>query len=416
MEHGTTFIILAGIFGFFMAWGIGANDVANAIGTSVGSRTLSIKQAIVVATIFECAGALLVGGQVTDTLRAKIVDPSLFIAHPELFIYGMLAALLAAGIWLMVASIFAWPVSTTHTIVGAIIGFALLNFGPNTIHWHEVINIIASWIITPIIAGIISYGLIISIQRLILDADDPFGAAQRYVPLYTLYMALVVGLVTLLRGLKHLKIHLDFLHGTLLTILFGILIYYISVMLVRRVKRERSLERDFHFANVEKLFGVLMIFAAAAMAFAHGSNDVANAIGPLAAIISIAENGGVIAAKMPVPPWVLLLGAFGIVVGLATYGYKVIATVGENITQLTPSRGFAAQLATATTVIMASGTGLPVSTTQTLVGAILGVGLARGIGALNLYVIRNIFMSWVITLPAGALLASIVFLALKAIF
>lgn len=416
MEYATIYIVLAAAFGLFMAWGVGANDVANAMGTSVGSGALTARQAIVIAAIFEFTGAYLAGGQVTETIRSGMIDANLLSGQPELLVYGMLAALLAAAIWLMVASHFGWPVSTTHSIVGAIVGFAAVGIGMEAVKWGKVGSIVMSWVISPALAGIIAYGLFRSVQRYILDTDNPLQNAKRYVPVYIFLVGFIVALVTLLKGLKHVGLHLSATESYLYAVGAGLVTMVIGIYAISRLRFDPKADRDFHFANVEKVFGVLMIVTACAMAFAHGSNDVANAVGPLAAIISVVQSGGEVASKASMPAWVLLLGGVGIVFGLATFGYKVMATVGRGITELTPSRGFAATLAAAGTVVFASGTGLPISTTHTLVGGVLGVGLARGIAALNLQVVRAIFMSWIVTLPAGAILAIGFFFLFKGIF
>ncbi len=415
MEHAEIFIILACIFGFFMAWGVGANDVANAMGTSVGSKAVTIKQAFIIAAVFEFAGAYLAGGEVTKTIRKGMIDAQMLSGTPELVVYGMMAALLAAGIWLLVASRAGWPVSTTHSIVGAIVGFAAVGIGMDAVNWGKVGTIVMSWVISPALSGVIAYWLFVSVQRLILDTKEPLENAKRYVPYYIFLVGFIIALVTLFKGLKHVGLHLSTLESYGVAAIIGALVMAIGIVLIKRLKFDPSADRDFHFANVEKVFGVLMIFTACAMAFAHGSNDVANAVGPLAAVVGIAESGEV-AQKSIMPSWILLLGGVGIVIGLVTYGHKVIATVGTGITELTPSRGFAATLAAATTVVIATGTGLPISTTHTLVGAVLGVGLARGIASLDLKVVRTIFLSWIVTLPAGAILAICFFFMFKGIF
>lgn len=416
MEYAAALMALAAIFGVFMAWGIGANDVANAMATSVGSRALTIRHAIIIAAVFEFAGAFFAGGEVTATIRSNIVEPSALNGSAHLLIYGMLASLLAAGIWLLVATHNGWPVSTTHSIVGAIVGFASVGIGIEAVRWETMGTIVSSWVVSPVLAGIIAYVLFMSVQRLILNDPDPFHKAKRYVPAYIFLAGFLVSSVTLLKGLKHVGLELTETQSYLLAVVIGLVAMGLSKLAIRRITIDPAADREFHFASVEKVFGILMIVTACTMAFAHGSNDVANAMGPMAAIISVVESSGDLAQQAPVPAWVLFVGAVGIVAGLMMYGYKVITTVGNGITDLTPSRGFAAELATAGTVVLASGTGLPVSTTHTLVGAILGVGLARGITALNLRVVRNIFMSWVVTLPAGAILAIIFFYILKAMF
>jgi PiT family inorganic phosphate transporter len=417
-EYGFILLILACVFGFFMAWGVGANDVANAMGTSVGSGALTIKQAICIAIVFEFLGAYLAGGEVTGTIRKGIIDPAILSDTPELLVYGMLSALLAAAIWLLIASMMGWPVSTTHSIVGSIVGFAAVGISPDVVNWGKVSSIVASWIVSPLLAGTISYLLFMSVQRLILDTDNPFRQAKRYVPIYMWAVGFMISMVTLLKGLKHVGLELDlglgskFANALPVSAAIGVLVALLGTVLMSRVKE--TARQDHPFDNVERIFAILMVFTACAMAFAHGSNDVANAVGPLAAVASTIESGGIISAESAMPWWILLLGGGGIVVGLATYGFRVMATVGRKITELTPSRGFAAELGAASTVVIASASGLPISTTHTLVGAVLGVGLARGIAALNLKVIGTIFASWLITLPAGAGLAIVFFYIFKA--
>ncbi len=414
MEAQVVYIVLAALFGIFMAWGIGANDVANAMATSVGSKALTIKQAIVVAAVFEFLGAVLAGGAVTDTVRKGIVDSDLLAGSPELLVYGMLAALLAAGTWLFIASKNGWPVSTTHSIVGAIVGFAAVGIGVDAVQWGKVGKIVMSWVVSPLTAGFLAYLIYQSVQRLILRQEDPLARAKRYVPVYIFLAAFTITLVTILKGLKHVGLTISLRDSYILAIAIATGIAVIGAVIIRRIEPDKKAEKNAHFYTVERVFGILMIVTACGMAFAHGSNDVANAIGPLAAVVSVAQTGA-IAAKSTLPLWVLALGGAGIVIGLATFGRHVIATVGKKITQLTPSRGFAAELAAATTIVIASGTGMPVSTTHTLVGAVLGVGIARGIEAIDLRVVARIFVSWVVTIPAGAFLAIVFFFIFKTI-
>ncbi len=419
-NYGTVFLIMACVFGFFMAWGIGANDVANAMGTSVGSRALTMKQAILIAMIFEFLGAYLAGGEVTATIRKGIIDPSVMENSPELMVYGMLSALLAAGTWLLIASLNGWPVSTTHSIVGAIVGFAAVGISVDAVAWGKVGAIVASWVVSPLMAGTLAFGLFMSVKILILDTDDPFNRAKRFIPVYMWMVGFMISMVTLLKGLKHIGLDMDlglgsdFANALPVSAVIGLIVAGFGALMLRRVKDVHDENSRFH--SVERVFAILMVFTACSMAFAHGSNDVANAVGPLAAIASTVLSGGEIAAKSVMPWWILLIGGLGIVIGLATYGWKVITTIGHKITELTPSRGFAAELAAAGTVVIASATGLPISTTHTLVGAVLGVGFARGIAALNLRTVSSIFMSWIITLPAGAGLAIIFFFLFKGIF
>ena len=416
MEYGYILLIIGCVCGFFMAWGIGANDVANAMGTSVGARALTLWQAVLVACVFEFAGAYLAGGEVTSTIRKGIIDAGVMSDNPELLVYGMIASLLAAGIWLLIASYFGWPVSTTHSIVGAIVGFAAVGIGVDAVAWGKVGSIVASWVISPVMAGTVSFLLFTSVKRLILQTSDPFMNAKRYVPFYIFLAGFVVSMVTFLKGLKHVGLSFTASESIVWSLVFALVISLLGTLMLQRIDNTKKEKNGAMFDGVERIFAVLMVFTACAMAFAHGSNDVANAIGPLAAIVSVVQSGGEIASKSILPPWILLIGASGIVIGLGTLGYRVMMTVGRAITELTPSRGFAAELAAAGTVVVASGTGLPISTTHTLVGAVLGVGLARGIGAINLGVVGKIILSWIVTLPVGAGLSILFFFALKGAF
>ena len=415
MDNALIYITLAAAFGLFMAWGIGANDVANAMATSVGSRAITIRQAIIIAAVFEFSGAVLAGGEVTKTIRKGIIDASSLSDTPELLVFGMLAALLSAGLWLLIASRRGWPVSTTHSIVGAIIGFAIAGIGFDSVAWGKVGGIVASWVASPLLAGILSYVLFSSVQWLILSRPDPLVRAKRYVPFYIFLAAFMMSLVTLFKGLKHVGLDLTTAQSYMIATGFAAVIAVVGKFYIDRIQPNRKAEKKFSYFTVERVFSVLMVVTACGMAFAHGSNDVANAIGPVAAVLSIAREGAV-GQSSPVSIWVLLLGGLGIVIGLATYGRHVIATVGTKITHLTPSRGFAAELGAATTIVLASGTGIPISTTHTLVGAILGVGMARGISAIDLSVVGRIFLSWIVTIPIGGILAIILFYILKAIF
>jgi len=415
-ESGFVFIALAMVFGLYMTWGIGANDVANAMGTSVGSGAITVKQAILIAAIFEFAGAFIAGGNVTKTIRKGIIDPASIVNTPELLVYGMLGALLGAALWLMIASTRGWPVSTTHSIVGAIVGFAMAGIGLDAVNWAKVGKIVASWLVSPLLGGIIAFLLMISIRAFILNTDNPFRKAKTYGPFYVFLVGWIVVLVSMFKGLKHLKLDFSVGESFLIATIAGIIVAFIGKLMIDKVEMDETAEKTFHFASVEKVFTPMMIFTACAMAFAHGSNDVANGIGPLAAVVSIVQSGGEVTQKAGLPLWILVLGGVGIVIGLATMGYKVMQTIGTKITELTPTRGYCATLAAATTVVLASRTGLPVSTTHIAVGAVMGVGLARGIGALDLRVIGGIIVSWVVTLPAAGIVSALTFFTLKGIF
>ncbi|QPB42702.1 inorganic phosphate transporter [Rodentibacter haemolyticus] len=414
-QYGTWLVFITAAFGFFMAFGIGANDVSNSMGTSVGSGTITAKQAIIIALIFESAGAYLAGGEVTETIKSGVIDPMQFADTPDILALGMLSALFASGAWLCIATKMGWPVSGTHTIIGAIIGFACVTIGPGSVDWSNIGSIVGSWFVTPVVAGILAYAIFASTQKLIFDTDQPLKNAQKFGPYYMGVTVFVLCIVTMTKGLKHVGLKLSNNETMIISLLISVLGVILCYFYFRSKAFTQSASKG-SFGAVEKVFSILMLLTACAMAFAHGSNDVANAIGPLSAVVTIVNEGGKIVSQAPLAWWILPLGALGIAVGLITMGQKVMATVGSGITDLTPSRGFAAQFATAMTVVVASGTGLPISTTQTLVGAILGIGFARGIAALNLTVIRNIISSWVVTLPAGAFFSIVIFYILRAIF
>lgn len=479
MDANTVLLFLSLLFGFYMAWSIGANDVANAMGTSVGSGALTLRRAVILAAILEFAGAFLVGSHVTETIRSGIIDPQLFAEDPMRLVCGMLAALLAAGAWLQLASYFGWPVSTTHSIVGAIVGVGAVAYGLDAVDWgwSGMSGIIMSWVISPLLAAAISYMIFQLLLRFIFYAPLPAVAARRATPVLVFLVFFVMSLVTVYKGLGNLG--LDQLPGAYAVAIaagVGLAAAGLSTLLVNRLRQPtpaelgpeyardnlRSLERAMRhlrrvqlagdaqtaaeagrilqemrslsqrtevalaqaqnpvsgsnaYRDVERVFVLLQIVSACFVAFAHGANDVANAIGPLSAVIHTLQTGAVY-AKAEVPAGILALGGVGIVVGLATWGWRVIQTIGKRITELTPSRGFAAEFGAATTIVVASKLGLPISTTHTLVGAVLGVGLARGIGALNLNTLRDIIASWLITIPAGAGLAIIFYYILVMIF
>ena len=405
----TLILIIAAFAGFFMAFGIGANDVANAMGTSVGSKAITFKQAVIIAAIFEFLGAYLAGGEVTSTIRKGIVDPNLYADNNNIFIIGMLSALMAAGTWLYIASRKGWPVSTTHSIVGAIVGFVVISLGFEAVSWAKVGTIASSWVISPITAGTMSFLIFLSAKKLILDRPNPEQAAISLIPFYSFFVAVIIGLVTARKGLKHVGLPLSDSEVLMVTIGFGVIVSIITAILLNlNAKKIKEY-------GVESAFAILMIVTASAMAFAHGSNDVANAIGPVSAIISVASEGS-IGSKASVNSWVLLLGGIGIVFGLAMLGGKVIKTVGTKITTLTPSLGFSAEMAAASTVVAATYLGFPISTTHTLVGAVIGVGLAKGVSHIDLNSIGRIVLSWLITIPIGASLTILFYVILRIIF
>lgn len=410
-----TFLILALAAGFYMAWNIGANDVANAFGTSVGSGAITFRQALLFAAIFEFAGAFLVGSHVSDTIKGNIVSPSVFAGQPLVYATGMLSALLAAGIWLNLASYLGQPVSTTHSIIGAVIGFGLVAAGLESVQWHRMGRIAASWFVSPLTGALMAFLIYYAIRKLVLRSPTPLRRAGVVLPIglaatcFVMFYSGVVDLLPrLLPGLKGSSLHMTAVAAGLATALAGGLI---SWWRGQKAVMAGTLEEQHQM--VERRFGRLQIITACYMAFAHGANDVANAIGPVAGVLQALK--GNIAAKTAVPSWVLFFGGLGIVIGLATYGYKVMAAVGSKITEVTPTRGFSAEFATATTVLVASLIGLPISTTFVLVGAVMGVGFARGFGAIDLGVVKRIFLSWLVTIPCSALLSALLYVVLRSL-
>lgn len=456
--------------GFYMAWNIGANDVANAMGTSVGSKALTLKRAVILASILEFSGAFFVGNHVSETIQSGIVDPKIFSDNPLIFVIGMMSALFATGLWLQLASYFGMPVSTTHAIVGAILGFGAVIGGISAVYWLEMVKIVSSWIISPFLSGLISYLIFTGLQRKIFYTNNPIYATKKIAPFLVFFCFTILTLTIIFDGLKNLHLDISFPTALLFSSLVGAFMGLASMLLFQRIpayqsdigyqnpqhvigleKAAKHLQRvklssknetseevakilnqvqslsktvqektDFQtskspFASVEKIFVVLQILSASLVAFAHGANDVANAIGPVAAVVHVLQTNTLVETS-EVPIWLLLLGGSGIVIGLATWGWRVIETIGKKITELTPTRGFSAEFGAASTILLASKLGIPVSTTHSLVGSVLGVGLARGLQALNLRTLRDIVVSWIVTIPICAFLSVVVFYVLKAIY
>ena len=456
-----------------MAWNIGANDVANAMGTSVGSGALRLGQAVVLAAILEFAGAFFFGSHVSETIQKGLIDPHLFMGQPQILVYGMLASLLAAGVWLQLASYLGLPVSTTHSIVGSVVGFGLIVGGWDAIKWENVGFILASWVISPLAGAVIAYGLFTVLRQKIFYASHPLLAAKKLAPILVFLVVTTLSLVLVFEGLSNVDLDLSTwgalswgfgmgILGALITYIClrfvptqpvvaekvpaysaemsyaldkakkhlqrvqsaskGEMHYHVSILLEEIDGMSNSLKQTLgkevihsEYTAIEKIFGYLQVMSAGLMAFAHGANDVANAIGPLVAAVGILTTG-VVSMQLAVPTWALALGGVGIVVGLATWGWRVIETIGKKITELTPTRGFAAEFSAAVTILVASRLGMPISTTHTLVGAVIGVGLARGIEALNIGMTRDIIISWFVTVPAGAILAVAFFYGIRLVF
>lgn len=397
-----------------MTWGVGANDLANVMSTTMGSKAITVRQAVIIAIVFEFAGAFLGGGGVTETMRDGIINSSQLVHQPLMLIEGMLGVLIACTLWMNLASYLGVPVSITNALVGSMVGFGSVVLGSSSIHWSQVYHIAIGWFTSPVIAGITSYTLFISIQQIIFVKPDPLEKAKSYIPIYLFLIGTVLSFITVFKGLNHFDIQLNLKQDLAVTLGTSISLTLVGMIILKKIPEMPRMSRRERFLQVEKYFAVLMGLTACAMVFAHGSNDVALAVGPLTIIYTLIIHANEPIGGTNYPAWIILLGCIGVIAGFLIYGRRVIETVGSSITALTPSRAFAATLAAATTVVIATSTGIPVSATQTLVGAVLGVGLARGIGALNLIVIRNIFTSWILTLPVASLLTIISYKILHA--
>ena len=413
----SAFILIGGstiAIAFYVAWSIGANDVANSMGTSVGSKAITIRQAILIAGIFEFAGAVLIGIHVTKTIQHRILDPTLFSANPNIYIYGMLAALLAAAIWISISTYYALPISTSQSIVGALLGFGIVAAGVSAVSWEKLIQIGESWILSPLIGAALAFFIFFIIKKVIFDTNKPFESTKKALPFFTFALISVIlfSIFKSLEGTDFPAISFTIVMG--ITLVVSIISAVLSYVLVNRYKPGKLVTDQDEYRSIEHIFIYLQIITACFVAFAHGSNDVANAIGPLAAVVNLLQSG-TIEAVIGVPLWLVILGGAGIVVGLATWGYKVIGTIGKKITEITPTRGFSAEFSTALVVLACSRLGLPVSTSQVLVGSVIGIGFAKGIVAVDLKIIKRIMASWVITVPVSAVTAAVIFICLRAI-
>ncbi len=387
-----------------MACNIGANDVANAMGTSVGSKTLTFKQAIMIAAVAEFIGAFFVGGHVSDTIRKGMLDPTVFEAAPYHLVYGMISALLAAALWLHIASYLGWPVSTTHSIVGGVVGFGVIAGGMDVINWGKVGQVVLSWVVSPVMGGLVSFLVFKYISKTVFSKRTPLVYAKKLLPYTVFFVFVVLSNAMIYKGLKNLNLGLSFGHALIISLIVGTLAFMVTKFLAEKIPYNASWDIQKQFHETENVFKYLQILTAFYVAFAHGSNDVANAVGPLAAVVAILQDGQV-HMKVAMPTWILGLGGGFIVFGLLIWGAKVMATVGEKITELTPSRGFSAEIGAATVVLICSKMGLPISTTHTLVGSVIGVGLARGLPTLNLDIIKMIAISWISTIPFTAVIS-----------
>lgn len=404
MDLDTFLLSFAVIACIYMACNIGANDVANAMGTSVGSKALTFKQAIMIAAVAEFIGAFFVGGHVSDTIRKGMLDPAVFEAVPYHLVYGMISALLAAALWLHIASYLGWPVSTTHSIVGGVVGFGVIAGGMDVIHWGKVGQVVLSWVVSPLMGGLVAFLVFKFINRTVFSKRTPLVYAKNLLPYMVFFVFVILSNAMVYKGLKNLHLDLSFGQALILSLIVGALAFTVTKFLAQKIPYNASWDLQKQFHETEKVFKYLQILTAFYVAFAHGSNDVANAVGPLAAVVSILKDGQV-HMEVVMPTWILGMGGGFIVFGLLIWGAKVMATIGEKITELTPSRGFAATFGAATVVLICSKMGLPISTTHTLVGSVIGVGLARGLPTLNLDIIKMIAISWISTIPFTSIIS-----------
>ena len=403
------------VIGAYLAWNIGANDVSNAMGTSVGSKAIVMRKAMIYAALADFAGAFLVGSRVSETVRGKIVDPSFFSGDMKIYVIGMLAALLTAAIWTHISTFYGWPTSTTHALIGAVFAFGILTRGTHAVHWNVIGSIFSGWILSPLLGGIVSSLIFIAILRLILFAKSPITAAKRWIPRIIWVTATILLLSLFSNGLKGLNLPLKPWQTGTIAIVGGLLAFFFSTRWMQSLKYfDETTPRSQRFKVVEGIFAKMQLVSAFYVAFAHGSNDVANAVGPIAGIVQVAQTGA-LDVHLPIAKWILIFGGLFIALGTGTWGYRVIETIGQNITGISPTRGFSAEFGAATTVLVAAQLGLPVSTSHTIVGAVVGVGLVRGMRALNMAEIKRVLLSWLYTIPFSATLTIIIFYIVKAI-
>ena len=417
MSADTIILAAATLVGLYMAANIGANDLANAMGTSVGSGALTIRRAVIISIVANLLGAVLAGGHVTNTISKGMINPDLLAGAPDKLMLGMFAALLASGIWVHLATVFGMPVSTTHSIVGAVVGFGMLSVGVGAISWGKIITIAISWIVSPLSGAIIAGGIYYLIRKKVFRADAPEAMAQRWAPYLIGVVLLTIILSFIFKGLKNLHLDLGFGQALLIAIPCAAGGGLVGTVWLRALLSRRELKDDIQndTSPLQAFFAYLQVLTACYVAFAHGANDVANAIGPLAAIFSVVKTKSV-AMQVEVSIWMLAIGGIAVGGGLFAFGGRVMETVGGKITELTPVRGFCAQFGAATTILVCSRLGLPVSTTHVLVGAVVGVGFMRGMGFLDMRLLRNIGSSWVITLPFTMVLTMVLYKLLTLFF
>ncbi len=407
-------MVLILIIGFYMAWNIGSNDLANSMASAVGAKAINLKTAVIFGGTLAFVGAVFVGNNVADTIRKGIIDPEQ-IENEMYIMYGAIAALLGASFWITIATWKELPISTTHSIVGGMIGFGMVAGGVGMVNWAKVGSVVASWAISPLIGGVLSYVIFKIIMKYILQKTEPLKAVKNIGPLFIGATFIIISASVFLKTPAGDKIGLIFEQYILLSFLIGLISIVIGRIVIvkgfiQATLKKKQTSKEI-YETVEEIFRRLQIMTSCYVAFALGANDVANAIGPMAAAWSV-ETSGSVGAEVEVPYYLLVIGGVGIAVGMATWGYRVIKTIGTKITHLTNTRGFSIDFGAATSVLIASKLGMPVSTTHAVVGAVVGVGLARGLEAIDLRIIKKIIITWIVTVPIAALTAAGIFLML----
>ena len=411
MDFTVLFIIGgASAIAFYMAWSIGSNDVANSMATAVGAKAITFRQAVLIAGVLNIIGAVFVGSHVTDTVSKGIVDVTSTSINDNILLLGFVASLLSAAIWVTLSTWKEMPVSTTHSIIGSLMGFGLIAGGTQVVMWGKVGSVIASWILSPLVGCVIAFFVFKIIVTTIFSKENPVKSAKIVGPIIFGFTAFLIVSSLFLKTPLSKNYGFSDLDGIVIALITSIIVAILGIVLLRNVQEKGAED----YATVEGIFRKLQIGTSCYVAFAHGANDVANAIGPVASIMPLAQ-GISIGPKVEVPPWLLLLGGIGIAVGCMTWGRRVMRTVGSRITNLTNTRGFSVDFGAATTVLVASKMGLPISTSHTVVGAVIGVGLARGLEAIDLGVIKKIIVSWLLTLPIAAGTSIVIFIFLRAI-
>ena len=391
---------------FYMAWSIGANDVANSMSTAVGAKAITHKQAVVIAGVLVFLGAVLVGPNVTETIKSEIIKVD--IIPLNILVIGFISALLAAAIWATLSTWKEMPISTTHSIIGALMGFGIIAGGVSSVNWMKIGSVAASWVLSPVFGCILAFIVFKIIVKLIFAKENPVKSARVVGPIIIGATAFLISASFLLKTPLSKNFEITNVQALLISLIVAVVISIIGIFLLRKIQAKK--EED--YSTVENIFRKLQVITSCYVAFSIGANDVANAIGPVAGIIPIAETGE-LNFTAPIPVWLLALGGVGIAIGALTWGRKVMKTVGTRITSLTNTRGFSVDFGAATTVLVASKLGMPVSTSHTVVGAVIGVGLARGLEAVDLSVIKKIILSWLLTLPIAAVTCIGIFLCLR---